>query len=255
MNEMRRLVIEQSKLANVGHIGSVLSIADLLYALYFDVINIPSFSDSDRDRFILSKGHAALALYITFYLKGFITKEQLDTYCGDGSCLGIHPEHELEGVDFSTGSLGQGLSMGVGAALAARMKKKDYKTFVLMSDAECNEGSVWEAAMLAGQHKLSNLYVIIDNNRQQALGFTKDVLNLNPMTEKWQSFGWEVENVDGHNRSEITDKLNSFSDDKPHVLIADTIAGKGVSFMEEKIEWHYLPLTDQQYEMAMEELK
>lgn len=254
MNEMRRLIIEQSKLANVGHIGSVLSIADLLHAIYFDVINIPSFSDQDRDRFILSKGHAALALYVTFYLKGFITKDQLDTYCADGSCLGIHPEHELEGVDFSTGSLGQGLSMGVGAAFAARMKQKDYKTFVLMSDAECNEGSVWEAIMLAGQHKLSNLYVVIDNNKQQALGYTEDVINLNPMPAKWQSFGWEVATVDGHDRKAVADKLNSFSENKPHVLIADTVSGKGVSFMEKKIEWHYLPLTDEQYEIAIKEL-
>src|SRR5262249_8253262 len=155
--QLRRIILEQSKRARVGHIGSALSVADLIASLYDRVLRIAAPDDPERDRFVLSKGHAALALYGALFLKGWMTQEDLDTYCGDGSLLGVHPERALTGVDFSTGSLGLGLSMGAGAALAARLSRSFRRVFVLLSDAECNEGSVWEAIMFAAHHQLSNL--------------------------------------------------------------------------------------------------
>ncbi len=254
-NQIREIILEQSKRANVGHIGSALSIADILSVLYSDVLLIPSLDDPSRDRFILSKGHAALALYAVFFLKGWISKEQLNTYCADDSLLGVHPEHKLKGVEFSTGSLGMGLAFGVGSALAARMKNLDYRTFVLLSDAELNEGSVWESIMFAGQHKLSNLVAIIDLNGQQALGYTKDVLNLSPLKEKWQAFGWDVDEVDGHNHLMMQETFKNLKENKPHVIIAQTTFGKNVSFMENKIKWHYWPMSDGEYAQALSDIK
>ena len=254
---IRKIILEQSKRANVGHIGSALSIVDIIAVLYENILSIAHPEDLERDRFVLSKGHAALALYAAFFLKGWLTQKELDSYCADGGCLGVHPEHFLKGVDFSTGSLGQGLSMGAGAALAASIKKSSYRTFVLMSDAECNEGSVWEAIMFAAQHKLSNLIVIIDYNRQQAFGYTKDVLNLDPLNKRWEAFGWDVRQVDGHDVSEIMRTIQGLSlqSGSPHVIIANTIFGKGVSYMENKIKWHYWPMSDQEYQLALQEIK
>ena len=255
--EIRRIIIEQSKRANVGHIGCALSIADIITCLYEDVLHIPNPADNNRDRFILSKGQASLALYAALYLKGYIPRAQLDSYCSDNSLLGVHPEHALAGVDFSTGSLGHGLSMGAGAALAARLQNSTRRVFVLLSDAECNEGSVWEAAMFAAHHRLSNLVAIIDVDRQQAFGYTKDVLDLSNMTERWRAFGWDVTKADGHDinqMKEIMQALN-FRSGAPHILIAHTVFGKGVSFMESKIKWHYLPMSDQEYEQAIAEIE
>ncbi|HEY9676776.1 MAG TPA: transketolase [Drouetiella sp.] len=255
--QLRKAIIEQSKRAGVGHIGSALSVADIVACLYGKAINAKSPRDPKRDRFVLSKGHAALALYAAFFERGWITEEQLNTYCGDGSDLGVHPEHALPGVDFATGSLGQGLSFGTGAALAAKRQKSDRRVFVLLSDAECNEGSVWEAIMFAAQHKLNNLFAILDLNGQQAFGYTKDVLNLSPMDERWKAFGWDVHNVDGHDEQAMADIIenNSGVGDKPHVLIAHTTFGKGVSYMEHQIKWHYSPLNDAEYKQAMSELE
>ena len=256
--QLRKTIIEQSKRAGVGHIGSALSVADIVACLYGSVIQAKSPRDPDRDRFVLSKGHAALALYAAFAERGWITQEQLNTYCADGSKLGVHPEHCLAGVDFATGSLGQGLSFGVGAALAAQRQNSQRRVFVLLSDAECNEGSVWEAIMFAAQHKLSNLYAIVDLNGQQAFGYTKDVMNLAPMGEKWQSFGWDVHNVDGHDAqamAAVIEKETRTGGEKPHVLIAHTTFGKGVSYMEHQIKWHYSPLSDADYTQAMAELE
>src|SRR6188474_452255 len=160
--QIRRIILGQSRRANVGHIGSALSVADILAVLYHDVLRIPKPRDPERDRFILSKGHAALALYAALSLRGWLNAADLETYCGDGSLLGVHPEHQLCGVDFSTGSLGHGLSLGAGAALAARLQRSPRRAFVLVSDAECNEGSVWEAIMFAAHHHLSNLIAIVD---------------------------------------------------------------------------------------------
>ena len=254
---LRKAIIEQSKRAGVGHIGSALSVADIIAALYGKVINAASPRDPERDRFVLSKGHAALALYAAFEARGWITHEQLNTYCGDGSQLGVHPEHCLPGVDFATGSLGQGLSFGVGAALAAKRQQSQRRTFVLLSDAECNEGSVWEAIMFAAHHKLNNLFAIIDLNGQQAFGYTKDVINLSPMDARWQAFGWDVHNVDGHDAEAMANLIKELSGkgDKPHVLVAHTTFGKGVSFMEHQIKWHYSPLNDAEFKQAMSELE
>ncbi|HEY4954206.1 MAG TPA: transketolase [Gemmatimonadaceae bacterium] len=255
--QIRRIVLRESKRANVGHIGSALSIADLLAALYGGILKIQTPRDPQRDRFILSKGHAALGLYAALHLRGWLTTEQLATYCGDGSLLGVHPEHGLFGVDFATGSLGQGLSMGAGAALAGRLQRSSRRVFVLLSDAECNEGSVWEAAMFAAHHKLSNLVGMIDVNAQQALGYTKDVLDLSHMADRWSAFGWDVHEIDGHDVAAITDavgKLDTITG-PPHMLIAKTTFGKGVSYMQGQIKWHYWPMSDEEYQLAVSEIE
>ncbi len=266
-NAIRRLILDQSKRANVGHIGSCLCVAEILAALYGEVMKGKP-GDADRDRFILSKGHAALALYAVLRLLGEITDEELNTFCCDGSFFGVHPERAVPGIDFSTGSLGHGLSIAVGAALAARMQKSQRRLFCLISDAECNEGSVWEAVMFAAHHKLHNLHVIIDANGQQAFGLTRDVLNASNLNERWKSFGWRVSEVDGHSVSALVNVLSSESNDSaPHVVIATTTFGRGVSFMEQgrplsqahlpvqPINWHYLPMSDQEYKIALAELE
>lgn len=255
--QIRKIVIDESKRAYVGHIGSSLSIADIIAVLFNGVLRHPGTDEEGRDRFILSKGHAALALYAALHLKGILTRDQLQTYCCDGSLLGVHPEHQLKGIDFSTGSLGHGLAIGAGVALAARMQSADYRCFVLVSDAECNEGSLWETVMFAGHHKLSNLVAIIDDNGQQALGKTKDILDLSPLGDKWRAFGWSVHEVDGHNPDELRTALEGLptGDGPPHVIHAHTISGKGVSFMEGKVDWHYLPLSDEQYNQALDDLE
>jgi transketolase len=254
--KIRRIVLDQSKRANVGHIGSALSITEIMAALYESVLQISAPDDPERDRFILSKGHSALALYATLFLKGWISATNLNTYCGDGTFLGVHPEYAQKGVDFCSGSLGQGLSIGVGSALAARMQHSTRRVFVLVSDAECNEGSLWEAVMFAAHHKLSNLIAIVDLNGQQALGYTDQVLNLTPLAERWRAFGWDVHEVDGHN---VTELVNTFANlntltGSPHVLIAHTIFGKGVSYMENQIKWHYWPMSDYEYQQALTEI-
>lgn len=255
-NALRRTVLEQSKRANVGHIGSALSIADIVAALYAGVLDPGKRDDPDRDRFILSKGHAALALYAALYVSGCLSRADLDTYCGDGTRLGVHPEHQLPGVDFSTGSLGHGLSIGAGAALAGSLLSSLRRVFVLLSDAECNEGSVWEAAMFAGHHGLSNLVAIVDMNGQQALGYTKDVLDLEPMGARWRAFGWDVNEMDGHDPALIAATLNDldFALGPPHVVLARTTFGKGVSFMEGRIKWHYMPMSDDEFAQAIDEV-
>jgi len=254
--KVRRIILEQSKRANVGHIGSALSIADIIVALYAHVLKLNGSGDPERDRFILSKGHAALALYAMLFLKGWITETELNTYCGDNSMLGTHPEHGLKGVDFATGSLGQGLSMGAGAALAAQLQKSHRRAFVVLSDAECNEGSLWEAVMFASHHKLSNLIALVDLNAQQAFGYTDEVCNLTPMVEKWKAFGWDAREVDGHDVNKMTgiiEGLNTVSG-APHVIIARTVFGKGVSYMENQIKWHYWPMSEEEYRQALMEI-
>jgi transketolase len=253
-NAIRRIILDESKRAHVGHIGSALSIADIIAALYSQVLNIPDPDDPDRDRFVLSKGHAALALYAALALKGWIPAEQLSTYCGDNSLLGVHTKHVLRGVDFSTGSLGHGLSIGAGAALAARLQGSRRRVFVLISDAECNEGSIWEAVMFAAHHHLSNLIAIVDLNGQQALGHTEQVLSLSPMSDRWKVFGWDTHDVDGHDvdsMSEVMASLDTTSG-QPHAIIAHTTFGKGVPYMESQIKWHYWPMSDEEYQQAID---
>lgn len=254
--QARKLIIEQSKRANVGHIGSALSVIDILLTLYQKILTLPSDTDQDRDRFILSKGHAALALYCCLFLNGLMSKETLNSYCGNETKLAVHPEHIVPYIDFSTGSLGQGFTMGVGAALAAKLQKSDRRIFILVSDAECNEGVVWESIMFCAHHQLSNLILLVDQNNQQAFGYTKDVLSVTPIVDKFLSFGWDASECDGHNISELTSKINSFNFrfGPPHVIIAKTTFGKGISFMQNKIKWHYMPLNDEEYIMANNEI-
>lgn len=235
--------------AHVGHIGSALSIVELIVAAQTLIID-----EKRGDSFILSKGHAALALFAMMYLQGKISEETLNTYCAEGTLLGVHPEHGLEGIEFSTGSLGHGLSYGCGLALAKQRKAQDAKVVVLMSDAECNEGSVWEAAMFAAQHKLSNLLLVIDNNGQQALGKTKEILDLSPLSEKWSAFGWTAHTVPGHSFLDLDQSMRSISADAPTVVVAQTIFGRGVSFMESSLRWHYMPLSDAEYQQALAEV-
>lgn len=253
---IRRIVIEQSKRANVGHIGSALSIADILAALYGGTLDLPD-DRPRRDRLVLSKGHAALALYAALELTGRLPRGTTDTYCADGTLLGVHPERELDGIDFCTGSLGHGLPIAVGAALAALMQKSSRRVFAVMSDAELNEGSVWEAAMFAAHHELANLVLILDLNGQQAMGYTRDVLDLDAPAQRWRAFGWDVHELDGHDTAGMRRKIGEldFGAGAPHILIAQTTFGKGVSFMQNTIDWHYLPMTDEQYAQALSELQ
>ena len=252
---LRRIILEESKRAHVGHIASALSVTEIISVLYSDVLHIARPDDPERDRFVLSKGHAALALYAALTLKGFLTLEDLHSYCGDGSLLGVHPERDLVGVDFTTGSLGHGLSFAAGAALAARLDGSPRRTYALLSDAECNEGAVWEAAMFAAHHRLCNLTAVIDCNGQQALGKTADVLQMEPQAERWQSFGWRPIEVDGHDPVALQAAFaEAVRGESPSVVLARTSAGKGISFMEDKVEWHYLPMTDEQYASALNEV-
>jgi transketolase len=255
--QIRRVILEQAMRAHVGHIGSALSVADIIAALYDGVLRVSDPKDPERDRFMLAKGHAMLAVYAAFFLKGWLSKDDLNTYCGDGTMLGVHPEYGLRGVDFASGSLGQGLSVAAGAALAARLQQSPRRAFALLSDAECNEGSVWEAIMFAAHHKLANLITIVDLNGQQALGYTDQVLSLRPLAERWRAFGWDVREVDGHNVAAMQQTVAGLNttDGPPHVLIARTTFGKGVSFMEGKIKWHYWPMSDAEYRQAVQEVE
>jgi transketolase len=264
--EMRRIILRQSKRANVGHIGSCLCVVEILTAIY-RVLRASSPADPDRDRFILSKGHAALALYAALSLKGWISQREMDQFCVDGSRIAVHPEHTVPGVDFSTGSLGQGICMAVGAALAGRFQGSERQVYCLISDAECNEGSTWEAVMFAAQHRLDNLHVIVDWNRQQALGLTREVIDIPNLAERWRAFGWQVSEVNGHSVPELVDALSVTNARTPQVTLAHTIFGRGVSYMEQgtpltqvhlpvqPINWHYLPMSDHEFEIAMREVE
>ncbi|HEX2052160.1 MAG TPA: transketolase [Actinomycetota bacterium] len=252
--QIRLSILEQSARAGVGHIGSGLSVADIVAALYARVLRVDGLADPERDRFVLSKGHAALALYAAFALRGWIGREQLDTYCGDDSLLGVHPERDLPGVDFSTGSLGHGLAMAAGAALAARLQGSHRRVYVLLSDAECNEGSLWESVMFAAHHRLGNLTAVIDLNGQQALGKTEAVLDLAPMAARWSEFGWDAVEANGHDPFELLSALQGGTGTRPRVVVARTTFGKGVSYMEGQLRWHYWPMSPEQYSQALEEV-
>jgi transketolase len=252
--QIRLAILTGSKQANVGHIGSALSVVEIITALYGKVLRVAAPDDPERDRFILSKGHAALALYAALRARGWIDDKALASYCGDHSLAGTHPDHQLAGIDFSTGSLGLGLSFGAGAALAARLSGSGRRVYVLVSDAECNEGSVWESVMFAAQHGLSNLVAIIDANGQQALDQTHRVLDLSPLEARWAAFGWQTQVVDGHDLGQLTQALSSVSASAPRVVVARTVFGKGVSFMEGQIKWHYMPMNDDEYRQAVEQV-
>jgi transketolase len=251
----REIVVVQSKRAHVGHIGCALSIVEILATLYGGIMRVTPLDD-ERDRFILSKGHAALALYAVLFLNGTLTRPQLESYCGDDTLLGVHPENRLPGVDFSTGSLGHGLSIAAGAALAGRLRRSSRRAFVLLSDAELNEGSVWEAAMFAAQHRLGNLVAVVDLNGQQAFGYTVDVLNLAFLGDRFRAFGWDVYETAGHDVESLGRALSiGTGATAPRVVLAKTVFGRGVPFMERRLEWHYLPMSDEEYRLALEALR
>lgn len=257
--QVRASVVEMSHLAKAPHLGSSLSCIDLLIALYWKEMNVTPEQPQDffRDRFILSKGHAAAALYAVLAKKGYFSEELLKTYCQSGGVLAEHPSPGcVPGVEAATGSLGHGLPLGLGMALAAKVLKAQYRVFVLMSDGECNEGSVWEAAMMAPVHRLGNLTVCIDFNKWQATGKSCEVMHLESLKDKWMAFGWEVREANGHDFSELIQSFDQLSREKtkPKVLIAHTVKGKGVSFMEDDNNWHYRIPSEEELELAVEEL-
>lgn len=258
----KKLRIHALKMTNKGgssHIGSIFSIAEIIAVLYNDVLKIDPKNPKweNRDRFILSKGHAGAIVYAALAEKKFFSIELLKTHYQDGSKLSGHISHYLPGVDVSTGSLGHGLSLAVGMAKAGIMKGKKYRVFCVLSDGECDEGSTWEAALFAGHHALDNLTVIVDYNKMQAMGYTKDILNLEPFTDKWKSFGFSALEADGHNTYELKQVLSNIplTPNKPSVVISHTIKGKGVSFMENNLLWHYRCPKGEEFTKAMEELE
>ncbi|MBQ3333730.1 MAG: transketolase [Thermoguttaceae bacterium] len=244
--------------ARSSHIGGNFSMAEIVAVLYDEILNItPKHLDApDRDRFILSKGHAAAAYYSILALKGFFPMDWLDTFYLNGGHLAGHATRSVPGVEVSSGSLGHGLPMAVGMAKAAKIDQRPYRVFALLSDGECQEGSVWEAAMLAAHHRLDNLTVIVDYNKIQALGQTSEICDLEPFAEKWNAFGWTVRQVDGHSVDELYGALSAlpFTDEKPSCVIAHTVKGKGVSFMEDKLLWHYRTPVGEEFDAAMSEL-
>jgi len=258
--EIRREILEMIFSSRTSHIGSALSCVEILTALYFKILNIDPNNPQaqNRDRFILSKGHAVSALYAILASRKFFAKSLLKQFCKNGSSLPGHASHNcVPGVEVSTGSLGHGLTMADGIAMAGKRDKKNYRVFVLLSDGECDEGSTWEAILFAGHHKLDNLVAIVDYNKWQAFGRTKDVLDLEPFADKWRDFGWSAKEINGHNFQEIFKALGKipFQKNKPSVLIAHTIKAKGLSFMEDKLESHYRSPSEEEYKKAIKELE
>ncbi len=240
--ELRLSVLEMVAAAKKGHIGGAYSCLDILVALYYG--GILRYDPVDpfwpfRDRFILSKGHSGSALFAVLADLGFFDSSELVRYCCNGSILGGHPDRKVPGIEADTGSLGHGLGIGAGMALAAKMNGSNYRVFVLVGDGECNEGSVWEALVFAARHHLSNLTLIVDRNRQCVLDFTEDCAPLDPLGGRLASFGWAVEEVDGHCFQELLTVFESKPSAQPRAIVANTIKGKGVSFMEKVLKWHH----------------
>lgn len=255
---IRRHAVTMCARANASHIGSSLSAADILSVLYTEVLNIRPNQPNwpDRDRFIMSKGHAAAVLYAVLAEIGFFEVNELQGYCAEESRLTGHVSHYVPGVEVSTGSLGHGLPIGCGLALAAKRDAASWRSFALLSDGELDEGSTWEAALFAGHHRLDNLIAIIDYNKIQSYGRTSEVLELEPLADKWRAFGWAVREVDGHDILALRTAMNSmpFESGCPSALIAHTIKGKGVSFMENDLAWHYRSPKAEQLANALSEL-
>lgn len=257
-NRVRKHVIEMTHRGKSSHVGTSFSMVELLVVLYEEILNVrpedPQWES--RDRFVLSKGHGCAGLYAILAEKGFFPVSWLETYYLDGSPLPGHATSIVPGVEVSTGSLGHGLSLANGMALTAKRDQTGWRVFSILSDGECDEGSIWEAALFSGNHGLDNLTVIVDYNKIQALGHTKDVLDLEPFADKWKAFGWEVREIDGHNLPEVLTTLESvpFISGKPNCIIAHTIKGKGVSFMEDELLWHYRSPQGDEYKEALGEL-
>jgi len=240
-----------------SHIASVLSAADILAVLYGGVARLSPLDPKDpgRDRVILSKGHACAGVYAALAETGFFSPALLASYCADGSALAGHISHRVPGVEFSTGSLGHGLPAGAGMALAAKRDGLAHRVFVLCGDGECDEGAVWEAALFAAHHGLSNLVAIIDHNKMQSLDFCENTIRLQPFREKWEAFGWRALDADGHDHATLKAAFASPADGRPTVIIAHTVKGKGVSFMENNILWHYRDPQGEDFDAALRELE
>lgn len=261
--KIRRHGIEMTHLSGGSHIGAIMSVADIVAMLYAEVMKVdPSNPDwADRDRFILSKGHAGASIYAALAESGFFEVEELKTHYQNGSRLSGHVSHHLPGVDFSTGSLGHGLSAAAGMAYAAKKDGKKHKVYVVLGDGECDEGSVWEAALFANHFRLNNLVAIVDHNHMQSLDFQENTLEIEDFGAKWAAFGWNVIRCDGNDHNElrkafkIAEEYSADDKHKPTVIIADTIKGCGVSFMENDILWHYrFPHNGWEYNCAVNEL-
>lgn len=254
---VRRHVVEMAHEGGSSHVGSALSCSDILAVLYFDEMNVDSElpNEMTRDRFVMSKGHAGSALYAVLAVRGFISTDLLSTHYQNGSLLSGHVSHKgLAGIEFSTGSLGHGLSLASGLAHGQRLQSLSARTYVLLSDGECDEGATWEAAMYASHYGLANLTAIIDYNKLQSLGPVDETIRLEPLVDKWEAFGWEVTSTDGHDHARLRDVL-ARRFERPHVVVAHTIKGKGVSFMENEVLWHYRSPNSDEYARAMDELK
>ena len=255
---IRARIVRMAHAGRTPHVASALSCADVVAALYFGVLRIdPTAPEYEgRDRFILSKGHGCMALYAALAERGFFPEEVLDEYARDGGRLAEHPAPRcVPGIEAATGSLGHGLSLGAGLALAAKIREQSHRIFVLLSDAECAEGSVWEAAIFASAHGLDNLVAIVDYNKWSAMGRTSPYLE--PLVEKWKAFGWSCVEIDGHDASAIIAAFSRapFVPSRPAAVVAHTVKGKGVSFMEDDLEWHYRPPNDNDLKRALEEIE
>jgi transketolase len=256
---LRKDVLKMVMASREGHLGAAFSCIEILTALYFNVLNIDPLQPDweDRDRFIMSKGHGCFAQYAVLARRGFYPVELLESINQKDTLFGGHPDRDkVPGIDVSTGSLGHGLSIGAGMALADKRDGKASRVFVLLGDGECQEGSVWEAAMFAAGNGLDNLTVIVDANSLQAIGKTDDIIPMEPFSSKWKSFGWEVREIDGHDYSEILSAFNNTlsTPSVPTAIIARTVKGKGVSYMENEIMWHARAVTENEYKQAVLEL-
>ena len=254
----RRMLLKYIKLAKAGHTGGSLSCTDILNVLYNDVLNVSpeNFSDKNRDRYIQSKGHSVEALYAVLADRGFYPESDLETMCQYQSKYVGHPTRKVNGIEFNTGALGHGLPISAGIALAGKKDKAPYKVFTLVGDGELAEGSNYEAAMMAAHYKLDNLVAILDHNALQITGPNREVCSPYPIDEKWKAFGWHVISIDGNNISELRETLNNIpaEDGKPTFIIANTVKGKGVSYMENEKKWHHGVPSDEEYELAIQEL-
>lgn len=258
--QIRRDITLMMNRAQVAHTGSALSPVEILAALYFHAMKLDPKRPNwpDRDRFILSKGHAATVLYASLANRGFFPRIKLESFAQKNSRLTCHPSiQNVPGVEATTGSLGHGLAVGIGIALAGRKDKKKYKTYVLLSDGECDEGTNWEGILFAGHHKLDNLMVIVDYNKIQSFGRTAEVLNLDPLADKFKAFNWWVKEINGNNLKEVVGAIDEAKKikNKPQCIVAHTIKGKGLSFAEDKLGWHYWNITDELLTQSLKELE
>ncbi|MFH0862645.1 MAG: transketolase [Candidatus Altiarchaeota archaeon] len=255
---LRRRVLEMTHRANSSHVGSCLSAIDILSVLYGGILRIDPKDPKNarRDRFILSKGHAAAALYAALAESGHISVKSLEGFCVNGTDLAGHATSGVPGVEVSTGSLGHGLPIACGMALAGSRGRQRFRVFALLSDGECDEGSTWEAALFAGHNRLENLAVIVDYNKIQSFGRVREVMDLEPLADKWRTFGWHTIEIDGHDTCQIEAALERLPAEpgKPTCIIAHTVKGKGVSYMEDRLEWHYKSPNKQQLRSALSEL-